>query len=328
MTRLETMAASGVKPRAMPMLWRDRIPESTLSVMVGAPGAGKSSLTAMIAAEVSARYPVLISNVEDEPGPVTRPRLEVAGAQLANVHIVPHHAAPEFPRDLSDFADLITRLGVRLAILDPVASHFTPERRVHDRPLLRRIVAMCRATECAILGVHHFTKSGTIGGPSGGLAGVARAVYVYGIDPEDQDRRALATEKTNGFERPPALILTHDVVDYYADGQIIDAGRLRIVSQSNAKAAAVRKTSGKVHRERDEACAEWLVRYLAAGDDFSRPVNDIRRDGIAEGFQWYTLQRASTMHRCEKRPAGYHKGWVWRLPDEHPARQPDVPAAV
>lgn len=320
---LAFITASEVPARPMSMMWRNRIPRATMTVIAGAPGQGKSSLIALITAELSRQGGVvLLSNSEDDPWAVTRPRLDVAGAILERVHLIPPESAPQLPRELPALKAMVVDTGATCLVLDPVAAHFRPERLVHDRPSLRQLVQLARETHCAVIAVHHTTKVGEVGGPNAGLIGTARAVYIYGYDPADEDRRALSCVKINGVDAPPALIFEHETVEYDADGQAVEAGRLRKVRESNAKAARRR---GRRDEHREAACHTWLSEYLAAGVDFSRASMEIRAAGRAEGFGWETLRRAKTTLEVDARRVGGYGAaghWVWRLPDDHPLRTP------
>lgn len=316
------VSAADVAAQPMRMLWRDRIPAATLSVIAGAPGLGKSSLVAFMVAELSRRgKTVLVSNAEDDIASVTRPRLDAAGAILERVQLVPPDAAVLLPRELASLADWIRATGAACLILDPIAAHFKPERLVHDRPALRKLAHLARTTGCAIVGIHHTTKMGDVGGPNAGLHGTARAVYLYGYDPDDEDRRALSCVKINGFDAPPALIFEHETVEYTAGRKVIEAGRLRKVRESNSKAS---RSRGRRHEERDAEAHAWLSEYLAEADDCARQANDVRGEGTARGFSWETLRRAKVALEVEhiKRGFGANGFWLWRLPDEHPLRQP------
>jgi putative DNA primase/helicase len=327
--RIETLPASSVIATRLPMLWRSRIPAAALSVIAGKPGLGKSTLAMTIAAELSVRgLSVILSNLEDDASAVMRPRLDVAGADLDNVHLIPPTAAPLLPRDLPALAHLIKELRASCLIIDPVAAHFRPERRVHDRAVLSELMLIARETRCAIVAVHHTTKMsvdgtaiGAIGGPSGGLAGAARAAYLYGYDPDDQDRRALACVKINGVDEPPALLLSHETVDYKAGDQLIEAGLLRIVEEANVVAKDVLRP-GRRRRNRDAECAEWLCLFLSAGEDCKRQVQEVRREGTAANFAWATLRRAATELKIERERVGWGGDgfWLWRLPESNPLR--------
>lgn len=318
---MKLLPASEITPRVLPMLWRERVPAATLTVIAGKPGLGKSTLTAMMAAELSRDgLPVLLSNAEDDQHGVTRPRLDVADAALDRVHLIPSGALA-LPRDLDVLREFIAATRAVAVVLDPVSAHFAPERRVHDRPTLRRVIELARETRCAIIGVHHLTKTGSFGGPTGGLLGSARAAYVYGYDPEDRDRRALACEKSNGFEEPAALVLEHETVEYRAGGALLEAGRLRIAGESDTQSDQVLRR-GSRSLERDAGCAKWLSEFLAEGEGCQRQTTEVRVAASEAGYGWETVRRAGVRIRAEKLRVGFGGDgfWVWRLPDEHPLR--------
>lgn len=331
---LNSFSADEIQPRRAMMIWRDRIPAARLTVIAGAPGLGKSTLGTMIAAELSRDgLDVVLSNLEDDPSTVTRPRLDVAAANLERIHIIPPSTAPELPADFEALENTIRHKKARCAILDPIGAHFAPEKLLHHRPVLRRLSEIARNTGCAIVAVHHTIKSGDgtaiglIGGPSGGLAGTARAVYLYGYDPRDEDRRALACVKINGCDSPAALVLAHETVEYEADGTMIDAGLLLAVDIDHVSGKEVVRR-GRRLKDRDSACSKWLSLFLAAAaaDDFARPTREVRIEASQVGYGWTTLQRVAASLHIEKVRQGGFGGfgwWSWRLPDEHPLRHPE-----
>lgn len=328
--RATAVPASAIKPRVMPMLWRQRIPAGTLTVIAGKPGLGKSTLGSTIAAELSrSGFGVVISNLEDDLATVVRPRLEVAGADLDRVILLPSTTSPVLPRELPRLEEIIQECRASCLILDPIGAHFSPERRVHDRPTLRQLVQVARDTRCAVIGVHHTVKVstdgtalGAVGGSTGGLVGTARAVYIYGHDPDDEDRRALACVKINGVDEPATLIVDHETVEYLAGDEEIEAGLLHLAEEKNTEAKKVLKP-GKRRKDRDVACNQWLSLFLAAGDDCKRQVREIRREGKEAGFGWATVRRAGIALRTEKVRVGFGGDgfWLWRLPDDNPLRE-------
>lgn len=323
MARCQTLGlpAADIPQVALRTIWRERLIVGTLNLICGQPGVGKSSLTALIAAELSRQgKTVILSNCEDDPGSVTVPRLSVAGAILERVHVIPPEDAPLFPREYEGLEYVIERTGTACVIIDPIGAHFKPERRAHDRETLRQLAGIGRRTKCAIVAVHHTTKAGEVGGPNSGLRGTARAVYVYGFDPDDEDRRALSVDKINGVAEPPAILFEQEIVEYSVGDTVLEAGKLRKVRQSNARASVRR---GRRDTERDAACHAWLSEYLASGEDCARASTEVKRAGREEGYGESTLNRAKTTLQVEHlRVGGYGAAghWTWRLPDEHPLR--------
>jgi hypothetical protein len=301
--------------------WRERLIVGALNVVAGPPGAGKSSLTALMAAELSRQgRTVILSNCEDDPGTITVPRLAAAGAILERVHVIAPDDAPVFPRELEALEHVVKQVGIHAVFLDPIGAHFRPERLAHDRATLRRLAAVARLANCAIVAVRHTTKMGEVGGPNSGLLGTARAVYMYGFDPDDEDRRALSCVKINGVSQPATLLFEHEVAELTVGDAVIEAGRLRKVRQSNVVASRRR---GRRDAERDAACHAWLIEYLSAGPECAGASKDVQAAGRAEGYSQATLSRAKVALQVEhERVGGYGADghWTWRLPDDHPLR--------
>lgn len=316
--------ADTIPPVALRTIWRERFILGTLNVIAGEPGSGKSSLIAYIAAELSrAGSRGILSNVEDDPATVTIPRLIAAGAILERLHVIHPDEQPYFPAEYDGLEEVLRRTNIRYVVLDPIGAHFQPERLVQDRPKLRALAGVARRTGSCIIGVHHTTKAGQVGGPNSGILGTARAVYVYGFDPEDEDRRAFSCEKINGAPPRPTILFEHEEVDVLLpDGTSASTGVLKRVRESTRRA---QRRRGRRQPERDASCVAWLTGYLASGEDFGRHSQEIRDQARSEGFPQATLDRAKVALQAEShRRGGYGKdgAWYWILPEDHPARDP------
>lgn len=327
---MSVIRAADVIPRRIPMIWRGRIPVFGLTVIAGKPGLGKSTLGTAIAAELSiSGLTGAISNVEDDVPGVIVPRLAVAQASMERVLVIPEETAPVLPRDFDRLEQLVAEHDLDYLMLDPAAAHFSPERRIHDRPTLRQLAAIGRRNRCAIILFHHTVKTvkadaiDLLGGPSGGLGGTARAVYFFGYDPDDEDQRALSTAKINGIDRPATLIIRHETVEYNSEHGPIEAGLLSAVSTSGAEARDVLR-KGRRNVRRDRECLEWLTLFLAKGDDHSQQAKAIKREGAAAGFGWQTLLRVGQQLKVDHVRHGFGGDgfWTWGLPGGHPLREP------
>jgi hypothetical protein len=277
-------------------IWRERLILGTLNVIAGQPGAGKSSLTALIAAELSragqdARH-------QQRRG---RPRLghdPAAHGGRRDPRARPRHPAGRraaVPRGDRGPRGRLRETSIRVRLPRP-DRRALPPRAPRQRPrALRQLAGVARRTGAAIVGVHHTTKTGEVGGPNSGMLGTARAVYVYGFDPDDEDRRALSCEKINGAAHPPTILFEHEVVDVELEGgATVSAGVLRKVRESTSARAATAAAATRARR-RVPRLADRLprrrrgLRPPLAGDPRRRARRGLRagharaREGAAAG---------------------------------------------
>jgi putative DNA primase/helicase len=258
-----------------------------------------------------------MSNTEDDPEQVVVPRLRSLDADPARVQLVQFQHTPSFPKDFEKLAAWIKGVGAKIVFLDPIAAHFTPERYVHDRGVLRELVQIAQVCECAIVGVHHFTKTGTVGGPNGGLVGTARAVYRYGFDPRDEDQRVMSCVKINvtplGATHPAGLVFAFEPVIFPEKrGRKVVLGRMRVIGRANVQA---RRAPGHRDKEQEAEAHAFLSELLALAPDCELPLVKVVECGAGQGFSWGALNRAATVLGIE------HENSTWRLPDEHPLRK-------
>lgn len=315
--RREPREAAKIKPRDVRWAWRERFPAGMLSLVAGPPGSSKSVFSLMVAAELSRRGPVIVSGLEDPHEEVQVPRLIAAGADLDNAILWETRLADGL--DVDELVGHVRGLGVLLVVLDPIAAH-VPPTRAGLLPLTRA----ARETGCAILGVHHTVKGYAgrpameqIGGQTGGALGTARAVYVFGPNPDmPESERVLAPVKVNvgapprslGFKlreravdglrgRQPGLTLSSESSPYSADDVLNGTGTL-----DRAPAGA-----------RLAAAAEWVTRYLQAG---ARPVVELREDAGNLGVDARMVRAAGDAIGVVQ--DGAVDEMTWRLPDDHP----------
>src|SRR5262245_51786133 len=115
-----TLPANTIEKRPVEWLWKRHIPMAMISVIAGQPEKGKSTLAALIAADVSKTYPVIFSQYEDALAETVVPRLEAAGADLDNIHF---WKRLRLPNDVYALREEIETLGAMLVIMDPASSH-------------------------------------------------------------------------------------------------------------------------------------------------------------------------------------------------------------
>ena len=322
--------ARDVKRLPVRWLWRDRLPEGMLSLIAGRPGQGKSLVAAALAAEISKKGTVIFSNMEDPLAQVVRPRLEAAGANLDNIIFATHI----FPDDLDAFEELVVETKAKLAIFDPIAAHLSVSifNDQEVRRALSPLAAVCSARNLSVVMIGHTLKYvsskshplASIGGSGAGLVGAARAIFLFGPNPDDKDERVLAPVKFNLGPMPKSCVFELDEVEFYNDKDRLDAivGRLVLTNdQSDVKAIDVilrdPAAPGKKQPEKIANASEWLTLYLAMGP---RPAAELREDATQYGHSWSTIKRAADECGVEKSRKGFGAGgsWHWNLPEGHP----------
>ena len=225
---------SKVSPERVNWLWKGRIPKGKLTVIEGDPGTGKSALTIDLAARVSAGRDtpddseglfksagVVVMSAEDGLADTIRPRLDAAGGDPSRVLALPSmpdgqggERLPSIPGDIMFLERAIEQIGAGLVIIDPLVAYLPAKIDSHKDQDVRRTLAalapLAEKTGAAIVVVRHLNKADGgkpmyRGGGSIGIIASARSGLLVAKDPEDNDRRILASQKCNLAEAPPSL---------------------------------------------------------------------------------------------------------------------------
>jgi AAA domain len=226
---------SEVEPEQLEWLCEYRLPLGKLAVLDGDPGLGKSVLTLDVGARVSAglelpdggrREPagVVLLSAEDGLADTIRPRLHTAGAdteRIVALSTVTEGRTGELticiPDDLHILERAIGRVGAALVVVYPLLAFLGERTDAHKDQHVRRALAptaaLAERTGAAVLIVRHLSKSavGNVldrGGGSIGIIGAVRSGLVVAKDPEDPERRILASSKNNLSRAAPSLVFT------------------------------------------------------------------------------------------------------------------------
>jgi putative DNA primase/helicase len=355
-----------VKPEDHEWIWADRIARQEIHFIAGRPDTGKGIMLAKIVSDVSlGRDPftnkpgrsllnrkqpplrpmnILYSAAEDGAGTMTRPRLEAMGAKRSNIHMQRFR----LPIDFEELADAMISLKIDLLAMDPLASHLSSGvNRYGDsiRLVTDPLKELLEITNAACIVVDHVRKHvgpnsdplTAVGGGSSGFPAACRMGFLFGRDPDDEDRGVLGCIKHNIREKPMAITFELDSVEVNFDWKDVDTGEVlhyhkesvpKLITQgedffnpiklvvSNDKAFGIgRKPADK----RAQAC-EWLTQYLFAAlmrNDGTYPVHgkQIQEDAMQTGMAYRTLRRAADDMKIVKSGRGGH-AVTWALPAE------------
>jgi hypothetical protein len=320
--------ASGVKAEVVEWRWMKRIPKGMLTLVAGKPDQGKGLFAAYIAAEISqAGGNVLYSAAEDSEGLMTRPRLEAAGANLDNVHLWRF----QLPRHGKELGQYVLDLDIDLIVMDPVARHLSGGISRHSDNIgsvLKPLTDLIESTGTSVLLIEHalkrVPKSGhpldAIGGSSSGLPAAARAAFVFGIDPDDPDRRVIAPAKFNLGEWPKAVAFELDTEELKlnTDHGTVEADVPYLLLDEEVVFDPMRLFQGRTApgkrgapNDKRAAAAEWLTTYLA--ENGASAAGPVMEDAKQWNMSRKTLERAAADMGVEKTSGRNSK---WDLPDE------------
>lgn len=328
---------SDVKPEQVQWLWAGRIPVGKLVTLDGDPGLGKSTLALEIAATVTTAgvWPdgtdcerpgsVLLLSAEDGLADTVRPRLDAAGADVTMVHAV--EGVPTVSSDgeitlrpptLADVHALelaVADTGARLIVVDVIMSFLpsgTDSHRDQDvRAVLGRLAGLADRTGCSVLLLRHLNKAAGRdplyrGGGSIGIVGAARSGLLVAADPDDPERRVLASVKSN-LGPPP------DSLAYRLVGTDMGVARVQWEGSTGHSAAdLLRPRDSDDEAESRNEAERWLEDYLlVSGGATSK---DTKRAAAKDGIAERTLHRARQKLGVIVSHQGFPRVTWWQLP--------------
>jgi hypothetical protein len=345
-TRVSLTRLADVEPETVRWLWPRRIPVGKLVTLDGDPGLGKSTLALDIAATVTRggtwsdgtecehSGDVLLLSAEDGLADTVRPRLDAAGADvnrthaIAGVQVLDDNGAPPSLRpptmaDIDILAEAIARTGARLLIVDVLMAYLPLGADSHKdqdiRRVLSRLSELAEHTGCTVLLLRHLNKAAGRdplyrGGGSIGIVGAARAGLLVAADPDDDERRILATVKSNLGPTPNSLAYRliaagdHGVARVQWEGATDHTARTLLSGASSDGRGVLTEAE------------RWVSDYLT-GHGGAALSRDAKAQACAAGISERTLQRAIKSLGVVVDSRGFPRMTWWQLP-------PDTSAAT
>jgi len=328
---------SGVEPEEVSWLWPSWLALGKLALVDGDPGLGKSAMTLDLAARVSSGrgFPdgaecepagVVLLSAEDGLADTIRPRLDAAGADTSKIlalATVPdengHDRLLSIPEDLPLIEKGIRRVGARLVVVDPLMAFLSGETNSHRDQDIRRALAplagLAERSGAAVLVIRHLNKAASgnplyRGGGSIGIIGAARMAFVVGKDPQDENRRVLASTKNNLAMPPTSLMFGLEEAE---SGSV----RVNWLGSSEVSAKDLLATpQDQEHADARSEAVEFLNEVLVDGPVAASQVKEEAEDaGISERTLARAKKVVGVMSYREGETGERGKGqWLWKLP--------------
>ncbi len=341
--RANAVLATDINPRPIRWAWPGWIAHGKLTILAGAGGTGKTTLTLGLIATLTSggRWPdgefceekrsAIIWSSEDDPADTIVPRLMAADADLSKVSILQGRInglgeiEPFDPaKDIDLLAAELDRIGdVGMIMIDPIVSAVSGDMNQANqvRRALQGLVDLAERFDCAVLGITHFTKGSAGSNPADRVLGsqafgaLARTVLVAAKQ-EDSDLRVLARAKSNIAIDTGGCSYTIQectVGDGIAATSVLWGDKINGTAR-DILADVESDDSDDRASALDEACS-FLRDVLSNGPV---PTKQLKSDADGNGISWATMKRAKGIVGAIAKKEGGNFGdgkqqWVWSL---------------
>lgn len=347
---LKVTPASEIKIKATEWLWHQRVPLGALTLLPGREGTGKSTFGCWLAArvtrgELDGVYEGIPKSVfyvatEDDWSRTITPRLVAAGADLDRVYRIGVDTSGggvvelSLPHHTEQLRDGIRKHDVGLVFLDPmmsvVAAGLDTHKDRETRMALEPMSAIAMDTDCAVVGLAHFSKSMTTDAlnlvmASKAFTAVPRAVIGMARDDEAEEENAVVLSQIKSNLGPldvPSLKFTfRSVTVETEDGRGAHVGQLVMLGETDRNVSDILAGRGdEADQETWNAASWWLYEHITRGGGEAAAV-DLFARGKAAGHSKDSLKRASKKLALVKRTSGFQGPSVWAF-DPHRSKQP------
>jgi hypothetical protein len=345
--------ASELKSAPIQWLWPNRIARGKLTLLAGAPGAGKSALAATIMAAITTggAFPcneghaphgsALMVSPHADPD-VLLPRLKAAGADLARVHLIREVPGAKGPRPFDVATDLplldaaVRNIkDLRAIIIDGFTLSTRRAAAEQARIILKSLAALAESHAVSVMlvmqpaGRDRFNNKPALFHPL--ALDAARAAFMIETDPADESRRLFQQIK-NELAPDRGMLAFRITAHQTMPGQTT----ARIVFEAQHHPLSVRQFRLQQARSFNSAKAEAIefVCGLLGSARELKPAHveqHARAAGLLRPTQALSQSRLLREARMAlglviTREASGGDAWVWAKPAAHVA-SPPVPTA-
>ena len=334
--------ASDIRKEHREWLWPGFLGLNKVAHFGGASTEGKSPVTLDIAARVSAGldWPdgtkntlgakaVMLLAAEDDWSDTIVPRLEVAGANLNNilkfsVKQKTVEITPSLDSDCQRLEKLIAEAGnVALVVIDPITNYLGSKQMNHESEIrggiLMPLATVAKNHHCAIITVGHLNKRGSeatvlqrlMGAAA--FSGVARDVFIFGPDPDDEDKYShTMTEIRN--KSAAQLKYRTEMIKTEWDGKTSDIIRVKWCGVTHADVDDVVNAPKQQDKSLTGRAVALITGMLRSGATRKADIDQaLKENGINP--EQLKFDRIRKRCKAETRPLpGKSAGYEWFLP--------------
>jgi hypothetical protein len=337
-----TQKASTITKEHRIWLWPGYLGRNKVAHFGGASTEGKSPVTLDIIARVSAGLPwpdgtenklgpksAILLAAEDDWSDTIIPRLEVAGANLNNVHrfYVKQQTVeitPSLDADCQRLGKRIQEIGdVALVVIDPITNYLGTKKMNMEEEIrggiLMPLSLIARQHGCSIITVGHLNKRGNEAAVlqrlmgCAAFVGVARDVFIFGPDPDEEDKYAHTMSEMRNKSAPQLKYRT-EAVEVAWDGKESEVIKVKWCGVSHADVDEVVNAPKQQEKSITSKAVMLIAGMLRSGAKRKADIDQALKDN---GIDPARLEFTRIRKRCKAdvRPlSGKGAGWEWFLP--------------
>ncbi|GAA1951168.1 AAA family ATPase [Microbacterium deminutum] len=333
-----------ITPTRMQWVWAGKIPVGTVTANVGKGGIGKTTfelwqIARLTRGELEGDWAgraitVLIVTPEDDPGAVTRPRLEAAGADLDRVFNLTVAAElggatrerrMKLPLDMEQLGEVVTETGAQLVFIDGMTTAFegSTDSKEDMRAALDPLIDLAQRRDIAVIVTHHSRKgNGNLTDLISGSHAIRDAVrsVLFFVRDEETGEVIITQDKSNyGAETASCKFRLVSATVETPDGQT-EVGSVEWLGESDVSAAdLIARTYSDGDADDRNAAQQFVLDYLHGREAWEANAGEVLKAGRAAGFSDNELKHArrrSRNPRIESTKSAFGGAWVWVIEAE------------
>jgi putative DNA primase/helicase len=332
-------------------MWKPYLPLGKLVHFGGNSSQAKSPVTVDLAARISTGDPwpdgtpndygprsVILLNIEDDLEDTILPRFRLAGGDKSNLYYVKGtriavNKTESLERGLTLESDMahLTQLakslpGLGLIVVDPITNYLGSKKMIVEedvRSLLTPLASLAAELGIVVITVGHFNRREKGTDPlhrmmgAAAFTGVARAVYAFGPDPDEESKycHVMSVVRSCGGDGPALRYRTEIVSENCPDSHPTEIVRVEWTGKSEATAEDVVDSASSSDKGREHQAGEILKSLLRDG---RKPATECIASLKAEGLDLehgLNPQRVRRKAGADSKKFSGEKHYSWFLPN-------------
>jgi hypothetical protein len=337
-----TQKAANITKEHREWLWPGYLGRNKVAHFGGASTEGKSPVTLDLVARVSAGLPwpdgaenklgpksVIILASEDDWSDTIIPRLELAGANLNNIYrfFVNQQTVeitPSLDSDCQRLEKQITEIGnVALIVIDPITNYLGSKKMNMEEEIrggiLMPLSLVAKTHDVAIVTVGHLNKRGNEAGVlqrlmgCAAFVGVARDVFIFGSDPDEDDDKYAHTMSEMRNKSAPQLKYRTESVPVEWGGKTSEVIRVKWCGVSHADVDEVVNAPKQAEKSIATKAVSLIKGMLHSGAKRKAEIDQaLKENGINPDDLKFDRIRKRCKAETRALP-GKSAGWEWFL---------------